>query len=194
MNHSWKVLLIGGSAATGKSHLAKELAKHFGTTVYEVDDIRIALQVKLPQETFPQLFFFLNNPQYLNDFPVAVLVQNLQTVGREVWPSLKALIDKHIACYEPIIFEGDGILPELVAGLDPKDVKSIFVYDTKDGIEERELVRKRGGDNPNLAAQVDFSYAYGELIRQQAEGFGMETFQSSPIETLLERALVILEK
>ena len=115
MNNQWKVLLIGGCSATGKSYLARQLAAKYKTTVTEVDDIRIALQKKIKPSDNPSLFFFLENQNFLNEFPINVLLSKLEDVGNEVWPSLNGLIEKHIACNEPIIFEGDGIIPKLLA-------------------------------------------------------------------------------
>jgi 2-phosphoglycerate kinase len=144
MTTKWKVLLIGGSSATGKSVLARQLASHYQTTLTEVDDIRIALQQKVSKVNAPNLFFFLDNSNFLTDFPLNLLVKKLLTVATELEPSLSTLIQKHIDCDEPIVFEGDGILPQLAAKYNKEEVKSVFIYDAKENIKERELSRKSG--------------------------------------------------
>lgn len=192
MDKQWKVLLVGGSSATGKSYLARQLAGYYQTTLTEVDDIRIALQQKLKPSDYPDLFFFLENKNFLNDFPIDILLSKLKSIGNEVWPSLNALIDKHIACNEAIIFEGDGVIPRLVADRDQKQVKSIFIYDSLENIKQRELARKRGGENPNLEKQVEFSYQYGQLIKEQAEANSFSTILTSPIDTLFSRTVLAL--
>lgn len=192
MNNQWKVLLIGGCSATGKSYLARQLAEKYKTTVTEVDDIRIALQQKIKPSESPNLFFFLENHNYLNDFPIGILLSKLENVGEEVWPSLNGLIEKHIMCNEPIILEGDGILPRLLATRNQEKIKSIFIYDDKENIKKKELVRQRGGPNSNIDKQVDFAYQYGQVIKQQAEEVGYITICATPLETLFDRAFSTL--
>jgi 2-phosphoglycerate kinase len=50
---TWKVLLIGGSSGVGKSSIARQLGRRFGTPWMQVDDLRLALQrsrVILPEQ------------------------------------------------------------------------------------------------------------------------------------------------
>ena len=188
-----KVILIGGSSATGKSFLAKQLAEKYKISVIEVDDIRIALQSKLKPADFPDLFFFLENINYLTDNSINFLISKLESVGVEIWPALNALIDKHITCNEPVIFEGDGIIPKLVASRNRESIKSIFIYDEKENILQKELKRQRGGVNQNLDKQVEFSYQHGQDLKKQAEILGFITILAPPQETLYERTIKLLE-
>lgn len=193
MNIDWTVLLIGGSSATGKSLLARQLAEHYKIPLTEADDIRIALQQVLENTTNPDLFYFLVNPNYLeSDIPP--LIQKLLNVGKEVWKPLSALIDKHIVCNEPVIFEGDAIIPELIATRDQNKIKAIFLYDDKENLKNRELARNRGGNSERMAErQAEFSFAVGQEFKKQAEENGYITIQASPIETLLDRTIKVLE-
>ncbi len=193
MSNDWKLLLIGGSSATGKSYLARQLAGHYHTTVTEIDDLRIALQQQLSPSVNPDLFFFLDNPEYLNNYQTNELINNLIKVGNFIYPSLKALIEKHIACNEPIIFEGDGIIPNLINGFDKNLVKSIFIYDEMDNIRNRELMRQRGGINSNLDKQVKFSYEFGMEIKKQAENYKQTLICATPQDTLFDRTIKELE-
>lgn len=194
MNQTWKVLLIGGSSATGKSYLSRQLSEKYKTPVMEVDDIRIVLQQKLKSVDNPDLFFFLENKSYLSDFPIDTLLAKLESVGNEVWLSLNSLIEKHIVCNEPIIFEGDGIIPKLLAQRNQEQTKSIFIYDDRESIRQRELVRQRGGNNPSLDKQIEFSYQYGQLMKNQAETNGFITICASPIESLYDRAILEINR
>jgi len=188
-----KVILIGGSSSTGKSYLAKQLAEKYRMSLIEIDDIRIALQSKLKPADFPNLFFFVENKNYLTDNSVEFLLSKLESVGVEIWPALNSLIDKHIACNEPVIFEGDGIIPKLAASRNQENIQSIFIYDDKENILQKELKRQRGGVNPNLEKQVEFSHQHGQMIKSQAESLGLITISASPQETLFERTIKLLE-
>lgn len=194
MSIEWKVLLIGGSSATGKSILARKLAEYYKIPVTEIDDIRIALQEVLDRSTYPDLFTFLDNPNYLNEYDSSDLVQKLLNVGKEIWKPLNALIEKHIICNEPVIFEGDGIIPELLAQRSQDKIKAVFLYDDKENLKARELNRNRGGNSQELAEkQAEFSFEFGQEIKKQAEKNGFITIQASPIEILFDRTIKLLE-
>jgi len=60
MKTDWKVLLIGGSSASGKSSLGRQLAESYKIPLTEIDDIRIALQQIVNKADHPHLFFFVN--------------------------------------------------------------------------------------------------------------------------------------
>jgi 2-phosphoglycerate kinase len=192
----WDILLIGGSSAVGKSHLARQLSKYYEVPLMELDDIRIALQQVVDKKTNPRLFFFLENSNYLENFDTETLVQKLLDIGEEVWPALDKLIEKHLDCNEPVIIEGDSINPELLAKNERPKVKSIFLWDNKENILERGRKRIRGNNyNPALDdKQVDFSFAHGEALRKQAESNNFTVVPVSPIETLFERTVAILEQ
>jgi 2-phosphoglycerate kinase len=191
---TWKILLIGGSSAVGKSHLARQLSKHFETPLMELDDIRLALQQIVDKETHPKLFFFLKNNNYLEEFDTKTLVEKLMDVSEELHPALDKLIEKHLACNEPVIIEGDSITPSLVSKYNQEKVRAIFLWDHKENILERGKRRIRGDNyNPTLDnKQVDFAFAHGEVLKQQAEENGFITIVASPLETLFSRTLNLL--
>jgi 2-phosphoglycerate kinase len=194
MNPGFKVLLVGGSSASGKSTLARSLAKHYKFTLTEVDDIRITLQSVVDKEKHPDLFFFSSNPARIQEGATPLLVSKLADVAREIWPALNTLIDKHLWCNEPIVFEGDGILPELLAKRDQTDVRAIFLYDDRKALKERDIQRNRGGhDGKGAEKQSDFSYQYNLELARQAEKAGYAVIKASPIDTLLSRTLAVLE-
>lgn len=192
----WKVLLIGGSSATGKSYLARQLSEYYKVPLTEVDDIRIALQQLVNKTEHPDLYFFLDNRNFLQDYSTEVLVENLLAVGQEVWPALDTLITKHLVCNEPVIFEGDSILPNLLAQRELSQIRAIFLYDSTENLKEREIRRNRAGqsDSETLDQQINFSSAYGEKLKAQAEQYGFIAIKASPLETLFERAKEALEK
>jgi 2-phosphoglycerate kinase len=142
---SWKVLLIGGSSGVGKSHLARQLSDYYKVPLLELDDIRIALQQVVKETDHPDLFTFINTKNFYEKFNDQEFVLNLLGVGAVVWKALDVLISKHIACDEPIIIEGDGIIPKLLFQRNQDYIKSIFLHDSIDSIKERQLKRDRLG-------------------------------------------------
>lgn len=195
MKTEWKVLLIGGSGATGKSHLARQLAKHFEVPLTELDDIRIALQKMVKKEDHPDLFTFLdadsnfieqNTPEYWS--------KRLLDVGKELWPALNELITKHIICNESVIFEGDSIVPQLLATRSQENIKAIFLYDEKEELYQRDIQRYRGNtpDPEKARRYAEFTYTYGQEIKNQSEQHGFTAIKASPIDTLFDRIIKVL--
>ena len=193
MKSDFTVLLIGGSSATGKSTLARQLAEHYKIPLTEVDDVRIVLQSVLDDIKNPDLFTFLNNPDYLEKFKTDQFVKKLIDVGKEVWKPLNVLIDKHIICNEPAVFEGDGIIPEFLAKRNRDKIKAIFLYDDLENLKKRIVKRDRRGASQTADKEAEFSYAVGQEFKRQAEQNGLMVIKVSPVDTLLERVLKTLD-
>ncbi|MEO8607194.1 MAG: hypothetical protein ABI690_04900 [Chloroflexota bacterium] len=196
MRPDWKVLLIGGSSATGKSYLARQLALYYQTPLTEVDDIRIAVQQIVDKEKHPDLFYFLEHPDYLRINDADHLVLRLIKVAKEIWPALNELMTKHIICNEHVIFEGDGIVPELLAQRDLHAVRSLFLVDTKEHLHVRDVQRNRGknytGEDADL--QAEFSSRFGAELEKQAIYHQFSVVKTQPLETLYDRVLHILRE
>ncbi len=194
MRPDWTVLLIGGSSATGKSYLARQLVLYYQIPLMEVDDIRIALQQIVDREKHPDLFYFLDHPDYLEANDPSQLVNKLVNVAKGLWPALNELITKHILCDEPVIFEGDGILPELLAHRDLAKVKAVFLRDTKDNLSVTDVHRQRGNyTGEGTDKQAEFSFQFGCELDKQAKYAHFPVIQTAPQETLYERVLTALE-
>ncbi len=54
----WKVLLIGGSSAIGKTTIARSLGHRLGVSVIPADDIRLAIQQMISPAQQPALHYF----------------------------------------------------------------------------------------------------------------------------------------
>lgn len=191
---SHTILLIGGSSGTGKSYLARRLSEYYKTPLTEVDDIRIALQQVVDKEKHPALFTFIDNPNFYSEYSEHEFTEKLLDVAKIVWKSLDVLISKHIVCDEPVIFEGDSIIPSLLMERKLDNIKAIFIYDDMENIKNRQV--KRGRDNKGdekIYKNALFSYTHGNEIKQQAEAHGFLTISASPIETLFERTIEALE-
>lgn len=191
---NWTVLLIGGSSGVGKSHLARQLAEYYKTPLTEVDDIRIALHQLVDKEQHSDLFTFIDNPNFYEKYDEHTFTQKLLNVGKVLWKSLDVLISKHSALEEKVIFEGDSIIPELLSKRDLDKVKAIFIYDDIEQIKERQLKRNRLGKAlEKMEKNALFSYTYSEELKRQAEENGFLTIKASPLETLYERAVEIID-
>lgn len=202
MKRDWNVLLIGGSAGTGKTTLARQLSEHFSIPVLQVDDIRVAMQEVLDPKKYPDLFAFIQGDETFFAQSHDVIAKALYKIGKDVWVELKKVIEEHLD--SPVIIEGDGIIPELLHTLPQNNIRGIFLFDEQEQLKKREKERKekRGGKidgRPDvitdewLERYTGVSYLFGQKIKDQAEKHGYTTLRSSPIETLFKRMIGLLE-
>ena len=196
----WRVLLLGGSSGSGKSTLAPPLARHFGISWLEADDVRLAMQRVTTPATHPALHFFLaenmeTRPDFWGLSPEAFR-DGLIGVGEVVSHALEPVVTNHVAQARPVVLEGDGILPAMAAqcvfaGLDVDDaVRAIFLIESDSEVLLATMQgRMRDGALRNAARA---SWLYGLWLREEAVRRGLPVLEARPYETLLSRALLLL--
>jgi len=181
---NWTVLLIGGSSGTGKSSLAYELAKYYGVSVLEIDDITEAVKAVTTEVHLPAI-----HSDNFGDAGVDGNVSWLIDVSKELLPALKAVVDRHIEDNLPVIIEGDFIHPELMAAFNGPEVKAIIIQESKEQIVQNFLSRE-GGSPQNYRA--DISTGYGEWICDTCVKFGIGLIEARPWDTSVDRAVEYL--
>lgn len=198
----WRVLLLGGSSGAGKSTLAPQLARHFGISWLEADDVRLAMQRVTTPATHPALHFFLTDNMEIRpdfwDLSPETFRDGLIGVGEVVSQALEIVVTNHVAQARPVVLEGDGILPAMVArrdfaGLDDGDaVRALFLIES-DPEALLSSMRKRAGANarPDAALRnaARASWLYGLWLRAEALHHGIPVQEARPYETLLARVL-----
>jgi len=123
-----KVLIITGSAGTGKSTLSisvSEVLKHLRSEIISTDDIRQLLRIEKPDETevhFPlskmtEEQWFLQSNRVMNT--VGKMIQFYQEKGRQL-----------------VIVEGINALQNPLKNIEELEVKSVFV-NPKEGYTAR---------------------------------------------------------
>ena len=206
---AWSVLLIGGSSGAGKTVLARELARHFSTSLLFVDDIRLALQEATTPAQQPSLHAFLNYSAEQWRNPDSICADWI-AVGQAMIPSLKVILAHHVVVtgVGRVIIEGDGILPVLAAQRDfselkhfwglrtEHEVRAVFIVEPDETQILRNLrARGRGFDEMGSEEQhviARASWLFGQWIQQEARAYGQPALLARPYETLLQRVLASL--
>lgn len=192
---NWSVLLIGGTSGAGKTYLAQQLGERYGISHMDADDLRIGLRTITTRELHPELFTFLDNQNYLTEFTEEEFVEKLLKVGATVSLAMDDIINRHVGFDEKIVIDGDSITPSLLAKRNQEGIKAIFLYDDLENIRERQIMRNRNKKRTQEKIEINarFCYAYSEELRAQAKEYGFQTIKASPIETLFERVISLLE-
>jgi 2-phosphoglycerate kinase len=200
--YDWKALLIGGISGAGKSTVAKRLGLRLGLPWLQVDDLRLALQwsrVTLPQRT-EELYFFLETPDVWKQ-PPERLRDALIAVGEIMSPAIEVVVASHLATAVPIIIEGDGILPSLLARSELRelvisgDVQAVFIVESDEQmIFANMLERGRGIEGraeEELRTEACAKWLYGRWLAEEARRFRIPVLEARPWISLDERILAV---
>lgn len=142
-----KIILIGGSPTTGKSHSARKISKFLNLPWISTDTIRKKMRKSVKKEDCPALFDFAEATpemavEYLTSHSAQEIVKDQNKESSEVWKGVMEIIEKTSA-QDSIIIEGIAILPHLVAKLNNKKVRAVFLVD-EDADRIRKIIFKRG--------------------------------------------------
>ncbi|MDQ3693460.1 MAG: hypothetical protein M3464_07515 [Chloroflexota bacterium] len=196
----WQVLLIGGPSGVGKSSAAKRMALRFGVPWLQVDDFRLALEwsrVTLPRpEDTAALYFFAETPGVWR-LPPQRLRDAFVGVGEAMSPAIAKVVTNHVATADPIVLEGDGILPSLLSRPDVRAfatggrVRAVFVVEPEeDAILTNMAARGRGITEftaAELRTHAMAKWSYGQWLADTALRYGMPVLESRPWATLVDR-------
>ena len=94
----WKVLLIGGSSATGKSTAATAIAQRMGIECIHLDDLRLMLEQMTTPDQQPVLHFLLQpqNATIVDQLTAQDLRDNLIGVARVMSKAIQIVIANHV--------------------------------------------------------------------------------------------------
>ncbi len=178
------VLLIGGASGTGKTVAAARVGQRLGVPWLGVDDLRLALGrvgVAVPDADAVPVF----------DAPGGLL-----DLARLMSSAIEAVAENHADQREPVVIEGDAILPSLLdrpsmrARVAAGKIRAVFLYEP-DEEALRANFRARGRGYDALEGHARKNWLYGEWIRQEAERRGHPTVPARPWDTLAERIIAM---
>lgn len=200
----WIVLLIGGSSGVGKTSVARQLGRRFGAGWLQVDDLRLALQrsrVILPERT-EALYFFEETPQIWS-LPSERLRDGLIALGQVISPAIEVVIENHVDTADPVVIEGDAILPSLVthpsvrARASNGRVQAVFLVEPEEGVLLADMdVRYRANAQQNealLRSMAHTRWLHGQWLADEARRYGLPILEPHPWETLAERIVAAVE-
>ena len=196
----WTVLLIGGSSGVGKTRAAKQFGRHLGVPWLQVDDLRLSLQRSLahllPEQTLAALDFFdLDKHPTVWQLPPEQICQGLIDVGETMLPALEVVLENHIDTDEPLVVEGDGILPALLARPSTQSrragVRAVFLVEPEESSIFANIMERKRGMRGQTEAEVQVEargkWLYGQWLAGEARQHGFPVLEPHPWSTLLER-------
>ena len=194
----WYVLLIGGHSGSGKTTLAKEIGLALGRPWVQADDLRLAFrraEASLPGGA-EALHYFDDDPHVWQKDPI-ILRDALVQVGQALSAPLEAVIENHVDTCDPIVIEGEGILPGLLRRTSVAEraatgsVRSVFLVEP-DASEILINIRARDRestphDDSERHTEAKAKWLFGQWIVAEADRCGLHVIEPRPWSTLAER-------
>ncbi len=198
-SRDWTVLLVGGPSGSGKTMVAERVGLQSHVPWLQVDDLRLTLQfshVTLPEGT--EALYFLERTHAWSLSPEQ-LRDGLIAVGEVMFPALEVVIQHHVATDKPLVIEGDGILPSLVARSILREyvagghVRTAFLVEPDESaILNNMLARGRGFEartTDEQRTEARAKWLYGQWLAEEAQRYGLPVLEPRPWDTLVERVL-----
>jgi 2-phosphoglycerate kinase len=195
-----RVILIGGTSGSGKTTVAKELARQHDFSWIQVDDLRLAFQwsdVRLPSQCATDALYVFTRTPRVWQLPASRLSDALIDVGMAMQDAIAIVAENHVAQGDPAIIEGDGILPSIADHprisplLEKGHVSIVFMLpDSQDEILERVLARGRGASDMSeteLERLSQMNWLFTKYLREEATRRGLPILSPRPLNSLATR-------
>ena len=109
-------------------------------------------------------------------------------------PAIEVVIENHVDRHNPVVIEGDGILPSLFdrpsvrARRSNAHIRAVFLHEA----DEDALWATMRARNVGLVSRAHArkNVRYGEWLKQEAEQRGLPTVPARPWDTLADRVLM----
>ncbi len=202
---AWNALLIGGCSGTGKTTLARVIARHFDAALAQVDDFRMALQRATSPKEHPSLHYFISSPGVSKEGiwrqPPDRLCEALMRVSAVVSTSVEVVVEHHVAVGSPLVLEGDGVSPVNAAKLISAEhhngqIRAVFLDEPDEDallatLQER-WRESAGNRQSELRTQARTHWLFGQWLVGEAKRLQLPVIPSRPWNTLSSRVLAAI--
>ncbi|MCY3913846.1 MAG: hypothetical protein OXG43_11465 [Chloroflexi bacterium] len=194
----WLALLIGGHSAAGKTTAAARIGLSLGVPWLMVDDVRLGFQraeVTLPTGT--EALYLDQQPRFWRRTP-REHCDALIDVGHVMSAPLEAIVENHVDQQIPIVIEGDGLLPSLLARPSMLDraawIRAAFVVEPEESALRAALVARGGGwvagrTDAEIQAEANGKWLFGQWLAAEASRHNLAVVEPRPRDTLPERLI-----
>jgi 2-phosphoglycerate kinase len=196
--------LIGGAPTTGKSTVAKLLAKELSLPWISTDQLREIVKPYGDKNRFPTLYDTANltAEEFLSMYSAEQIAEMGFKQGDDVWPAVKGLLNNKSDWQRGGIVEGVNILPHLVAEenyVNKEKVKPIFLVDL-DRERMTQVVYTRGlyDDADKYSddvkdTEVEWAMIFAQRLKKEAEKYGFPCVEISKTESDIDAIMRVLK-
>ena len=193
---SRRLLLVGGSAGTGKSTMAQAVATRLGAAWLQLDTLWIAMRDAAPHGSEERRRLDIDRRIREQAEPAETLLAHHIAASAMVCAALPHALAFELQTHPAVVADGAWLLPEFVSGLELADVEiaSVFLHESDRGQLERAMSSRRGIAMVAAwhAESVRLARLYGNWLADQARAASLPVVASRPYETAPDRALALV--
>jgi 2-phosphoglycerate kinase len=189
------LLLVGGSAGTGKSTVARTVATRIGAAWLQLDTLWIAMRDAAPGDSEEHRRLDIDRRIREQAGPAEALLAHHIAASVMVCAALPHALAFELQTHPILVADGAWLLPEFVSVLELADVDiaSVFLHESDRAQLERAMTSRR--DVPMVAQwhaeSVRLAWLYGNWLADQARAASLPVVASRPYETAPDRVLAV---
>ncbi|MFL6135421.1 MAG: hypothetical protein ACJ72A_21640 [Nocardioidaceae bacterium] len=190
-----RLILVAGSAGSGKTTVAQTLARDLGAGVLQIDTVWIAMKAASRGSSMFSLLDVAGRMRHGGDSDKDVLAAHV-AASEAVCAVLPEVFAFELETRPLLVADGAWLLPSFITGLELPDteVRCVFLQHADvDGVANA-LAPRLGGRPPQerhlrMNRQI---WQYGAWVCEQARVRDLSVVDSSPFATLADRARAAL--
>jgi 2-phosphoglycerate kinase len=191
-----RLVLLGGTAATGKSTAARALAERLGASWLQLDTLWIAMRDVAPPGGRLHAVLDVDAHLRADVDPVDLLVERHVAASETVCAALPEALAFELDVHPLVVADGAWLLPRWAAGLRLPDteITTAFLHEPDpEGLRAALVSRRVGPTNPWHETSNAVLWSYGAWLAEQAATVGLPVVAPQPYATLLDRLVVALD-
>ena len=190
----WRVLLIGGGAAAGKTTSAIAIARRYGISYAPADGLWRALMRATSPTSHPALHHFEPSDDDLRLGAEELCRRHIETADA-VSDALEAVIEEHMETGDSAVIEGAWITPAAALRFEVlyphRAIRSVFIHEPDDDVVLRSMLSRSRQHRPSERKRIiaRTCWLYGNWARDEATRLALPVVASRPLDTLVERII-----
>ena len=168
----WKVLVIGGGAAVGKTTTAKAVAARYGVSVLPVDTIWWALKAATNPASHPEVHYFDPSDEEMVGLTDEDLCERHIKSARAISQAMDPVIEFYRYERWPVIVEGAWITPAAAArwSRQYEGMRAVFIHEPDMNEVLAAMAARSGWQDPTPRRKrlPEVCSLFGNWVREQA--------------------------
>jgi 2-phosphoglycerate kinase len=192
---SRRLLLVDGSAGTGKSTVARAVATRMGAAWLQLDTLWIVMRDAAPRDSEERRRLDIDRRIREQAESADTLLPHHVAASATVCAALPHALAFELQTHPIVVADGAWLLPDFVSGLELADVNitSVFLHESDHGELERAMSSRRDVAMvaPWHAESVRLAWLYGNWLADEARAASLPVVASRPYETAPDRVLAV---